>query len=337
MRKKYYAVATGRKPGIYNSWEECENQVDGFSNARFKSFKTIDEAKRYLSDNTSSVSNYRKVCLLCAKPMNTSPELCAACRRKKGALESRLFDYSHGKIEKVSNRNLLYLKERHKEGDIFDYLMKSPQSYWEVFGASLEHRKENKKKYKSHLAEDKTYRNDEKVPDFAKSLLGPTNEILKVQGNRTDPQIIYRCKRCNEMLYARYSEYKASSGHDCEGIKSSGEIIVEEYLKNEGIAYKTQRNTLQCENPDTGYVMPYDFELSEKRVLIEVQGEQHRSFIPRFHVTEDGFEYQKKKDIYKRQYAEQKGYRLIEIWYDEIEKGYFKQKIREACTNIQGL
>ncbi len=83
--------------------------------------------------------------------------------------------------------------------------------------------------------------------------------------------------------------------------------------------------------------MPYDFELSEKNVLIEVQGEQHRSFIPRFHVTEEGFEYQKKKDIYKRQFAEQKGYRLIEVWYDEIEKGYFKQKIREACTDIQGL
>lgn len=330
MKKKYYAVAAGRKPGIYNSWEECENQVDGFSNARFKSFKTIDEAKRYLSDNTSSVSNYRKVCLLCAKPMNTSPELCAACRRKKGALESRLFDYSHGKIEKVSNRNLLYLKERHKEGDIFDYLMKSPQSYWETFGASLEHRKENKKKYKSHLAEDKTYRNDEIIPDFAKSLLGPTKEILKVQGNRTNPQIIYRCKRCNEMLFARYSEYKASSGHDCEGIKSSGEIIVEEFLKNEGLDYKTQRNTLRCKNPDTGHVMPYDFELTGKMVLIEVQGEQHRSFIPRFHVTQEGYEYQRKKDTYKRRFAEQKGYRLIEIWYDEIENDSFKQKIRDA-------
>ena len=93
---------------------------------------------------------------------------------------------------------------------------------------------------------------------------------------------------------------------------------------------------MQCINPDTGYVMPYDFEIVGKKVLIEVQGEQHRFFIPRFHVTEDGFEYQKKKDEYKKQFAEENGYELIEIWYDEIEDGTFKQKI-ETLVTVPGV
>ena len=120
------------------------------------------------------------------------------------------------------------------------------------------------------------------------------------------------------------------SGHDCDGIKLSGEIIVETFLKKNSIRFKTQRDTLQCINPDTGYVMPYDFEIIGKRILIEVQGEQHRSFIPRFHVTEEGFEYQKKKDEYKKSFAEGKGYKLIEIWYDELENEAYKNKIIDA-------
>ena len=27
---KFYAVKIGRKPGIYNSWDECKMQVDKF-------------------------------------------------------------------------------------------------------------------------------------------------------------------------------------------------------------------------------------------------------------------------------------------------------------------
>ncbi len=45
MTKKYYVVWQGREPGIYLSWEECQKQVFGHPNARYKSFKSIEEAK----------------------------------------------------------------------------------------------------------------------------------------------------------------------------------------------------------------------------------------------------------------------------------------------------
>lgn len=45
---KYYAVAKGRNTGVYNSWEECKCQVDGFSGSIFKSFKTLEQAKAFL-------------------------------------------------------------------------------------------------------------------------------------------------------------------------------------------------------------------------------------------------------------------------------------------------
>jgi ribonuclease HI len=39
-KQKFYVVWVGRKPGIYNNWDECKAQVNGFSGAKFKSFKT---------------------------------------------------------------------------------------------------------------------------------------------------------------------------------------------------------------------------------------------------------------------------------------------------------
>lgn len=45
---RYYVVWKGRRPGIYDSWEACKAQVDGFPNARFKAFPTLNIARRAL-------------------------------------------------------------------------------------------------------------------------------------------------------------------------------------------------------------------------------------------------------------------------------------------------
>lgn len=49
--KKVYAVARGRKPGLFGNWDDCKAQVDGFLNARYKSFPTIREAEQFLKDH----------------------------------------------------------------------------------------------------------------------------------------------------------------------------------------------------------------------------------------------------------------------------------------------
>lgn len=55
-RKKpsYYAVRAGRKPGVYRSWEECEKQVSGFSNACFKGFDSYNDAVAFVGDAAAS-------------------------------------------------------------------------------------------------------------------------------------------------------------------------------------------------------------------------------------------------------------------------------------------
>lgn len=45
---KFYAVKSGRKTGIFKTWDECQEQVKGFSGAEFKSFHTEDDANVWL-------------------------------------------------------------------------------------------------------------------------------------------------------------------------------------------------------------------------------------------------------------------------------------------------
>ena len=48
---KFYAVKNGKRVGIFNTWEECQEQVLGYSGAEFKSFKSLDDAQEYLGIN----------------------------------------------------------------------------------------------------------------------------------------------------------------------------------------------------------------------------------------------------------------------------------------------
>lgn len=48
-KKKYYAVKIGRKPGIYETWPECELQIKGISGASYKAFNTIEEAEKFIT------------------------------------------------------------------------------------------------------------------------------------------------------------------------------------------------------------------------------------------------------------------------------------------------
>jgi len=44
-KKKFYVVWVGRKPGIYSTWAECAEQVNGFNDAKYKSFSTEAQAQ----------------------------------------------------------------------------------------------------------------------------------------------------------------------------------------------------------------------------------------------------------------------------------------------------
>ncbi|KAJ4313858.1 hypothetical protein N0V84_009213 [Fusarium piperis] len=45
---KFYAVAIGRTTGVFETWEETKSQVNGYSGARHKSFKSREDAQEFV-------------------------------------------------------------------------------------------------------------------------------------------------------------------------------------------------------------------------------------------------------------------------------------------------
>jgi len=50
-KQKFYTVWEGRKAGVYDSWDTCKKQVEGFQGAKYKSFDTKKEAETALKEN----------------------------------------------------------------------------------------------------------------------------------------------------------------------------------------------------------------------------------------------------------------------------------------------
>lgn len=90
--KKYYVVWAGFKPGIYNTWEDCKQQVTGFDRAKYKSFKTKDEAEDAYNQSYETIVDLKGKKDLFnlktkSKPIMLSLSVDAACKGNPGTLE----------------------------------------------------------------------------------------------------------------------------------------------------------------------------------------------------------------------------------------------------------
>lgn len=50
-KKRYYVVWKGKRPGIYDSWEACKQEIEGVKNAQYKAFDTLVEAESAFNSN----------------------------------------------------------------------------------------------------------------------------------------------------------------------------------------------------------------------------------------------------------------------------------------------
>jgi ribonuclease HI len=55
----YYAVAKGREIGIYTTWTECKEMINGYSRPIFKKFDTKNEAEIFIIHNSEEVKEVK--------------------------------------------------------------------------------------------------------------------------------------------------------------------------------------------------------------------------------------------------------------------------------------
>jgi ribonuclease HI len=56
-KNNYYVVKKGFVPGIYISWDDCKNQVNGYNGAIYKKFTNYEDAHNFLNNKTNIKTN----------------------------------------------------------------------------------------------------------------------------------------------------------------------------------------------------------------------------------------------------------------------------------------
>lgn len=89
MKKKYYVVWQGRKPGVYDNWDICKEQIFGFDNAKYKSFPTLQEAEEAFKTKSSGSIKFKQTGsdLISRRPTEESISVDAACSGNPGVME----------------------------------------------------------------------------------------------------------------------------------------------------------------------------------------------------------------------------------------------------------
>ena len=116
MAKIFYVVWKGRKPGIYETWDACSEQIKGYSDAKYKSFLTRPEAeKAYLEvyevyKEKKPTTYTPKTLALIGKPVADSYAFDASCIGNPGIMEyccvlttSRKVLFKQGAFENSTN------------------------------------------------------------------------------------------------------------------------------------------------------------------------------------------------------------------------------------------
>lgn len=96
-KPKYYVVWEGHTPGIYDSWNACKEQIDGFPGAKYKSFTSVGEAEKAWEEGYVRPDKKPKGHVPRSGDfIRMSLAVDAACSGNPGKMEYRGVDVSNG-------------------------------------------------------------------------------------------------------------------------------------------------------------------------------------------------------------------------------------------------
>ncbi len=87
MKNKYYTVWVGRQIGVFDSWDECRQQVEGFQGAKYKGYPTREQAEAAFK--SEPIKSWQSLPDGAPKPITNAIAVDAACSGNPGKMEYR--------------------------------------------------------------------------------------------------------------------------------------------------------------------------------------------------------------------------------------------------------
>lgn len=152
-----------------------------------------------------------------------------------------------------------------------------------------------------------------------KNEIHPRNVFLNAH-----KKYLFKCERGHEF---ESPPHDISTGRWCPKCKNKTEKKLYEILSNSyNIIHHPKYDW--CRNLETGHHFPFDFELEDYKIIIELDGEQHFKQIANWQSPEENV----KRDIYKMDKANENGYTVIRIFQVDVyrDRNSWLEKLTKA-------
>lgn len=162
------------------------------------------------------------------------------------------------------------------------------------------------------------------------------NEVIRYW--KDDRKIKIECKCCCGSLYitdvGNFTSQNQVYCRQCTKTQSKNERLVKIELQKLNIEFCEQKRFQDCRSPITNYLLPFDFYLIDKNIIIEVDGQQH--FYPARinQISQEkankAFERLKYNDMVKTNYCINNHINLCRISYQDIKNKNYKEIIQSV-------
>lgn len=123
-----------------------------------------------------------------------------------------------------------------------------------------------------------------------------------------------------------------TSGVGCPKCRiSKGELAIKRYLELENIFFEEQKGFSDCKNPETNYILRFDFYIPDRKLCIEFNGAQHYRSVE-YWGGEEAFVRQKFRDSIKASYCLNNKIKLLHIPYWKQKN--IEQIIEKELNNV---
>jgi hypothetical protein len=153
-----------------------------------------------------------------------------------------------------------------------------------------------------------------------KIIHGDVYDYSKVKYVNCHTKILIGCKRHGYFYQLPLNHLKRNGCPQCQS--SYGESEIFKTLKNFNTPFITEKTFGECKNPKTNRLLPFDFWIPSKNLLIEYDGKHHFQIgkFGKYKSNLKALKATKFRDKIKNQFAKKRGFLLIRIKYTKLKQ-----------------
>lgn len=272
--------------------------------------------------------------------VNLLDRWCPYCSNKKLCELSKnckiCFDKSFASVEKSS-----YWSDKNFE-EPFELLKNSHKKYWfdckcgHEFQSSLSDISSKKswcpycanrllcdENTKCNKCYNKSFASNERSKNWSIKNKKKPIEVFK----STAKIIIFDCAKCGNEFKSKLCHI--TDGSWCPNCRYKTEQILFDKLNKKYPLLQRQFKVDWCKDKKH---LPFDFVIEERKIIIELDGEQHWKQVAKWKTPE----HNRQRDLYKMRCANENGYSVIRIIQEDIFKNKYNW-LYELCDNIEKI